>query len=284
MESQLIYILGSGRSGTTLLDIFLGNENGHFSAGELNRYFEREGVPHGIENRPEISEFWKNIKKELQSEGVNLSQLKVISRKLEYHSAIINWFFISKSEKESYKRANELLFEAIKQKSGNKIIIDSSKYPMRLYSLIKVTNIPISVIYLKKNPFKVIKSFAKKEIEQPSKNWFAANIYLVIVHLMCSWVLTRIKSKANFCVIKFNDFIDDPNMIIANIEDELQINLRHIRSRINNNEPLQVGTLFDGNRIRLKDEIHIRKPDIQPPLRKSLKNKFVLTLHKFWWK
>ena len=44
--SNIIYIIGSGRSGTTLLDILLGNGNNIFSAGELNRFTKRNGIPH----------------------------------------------------------------------------------------------------------------------------------------------------------------------------------------------------------------------------------------------
>ena len=42
---KIVYIMGAGRSGTTLLDIMLGNNPGIFSAGELNRFPVRDGIP-----------------------------------------------------------------------------------------------------------------------------------------------------------------------------------------------------------------------------------------------
>ena len=44
-NKTLIYIIGAGRSGTTLLDIVLGNNENTISLGEINRYYKRNGIP-----------------------------------------------------------------------------------------------------------------------------------------------------------------------------------------------------------------------------------------------
>ncbi len=57
---KIIYIIGAGRSGTTLLDIILGNEDSFFSSGELNRYLKREGIPHCARDK-HVSLFWEEV-------------------------------------------------------------------------------------------------------------------------------------------------------------------------------------------------------------------------------
>lgn len=39
MSKTLINILGAGRSGTTMLDLMLGNDNNSFSLGEVHAWF-----------------------------------------------------------------------------------------------------------------------------------------------------------------------------------------------------------------------------------------------------
>ena len=46
---KVIYILGAGRSGSTLLDIILGNNGGVLSCGELRKFEELSGRPRGVD-------------------------------------------------------------------------------------------------------------------------------------------------------------------------------------------------------------------------------------------
>ena len=42
---DLIYVLGAGRSGTTLLDVVLGSAAGAFSCGEIRKFLQLDGRP-----------------------------------------------------------------------------------------------------------------------------------------------------------------------------------------------------------------------------------------------
>ena len=63
--NKLIYIIGSGRSGTTLLDILLGNAKDSFSAGELNRFTTRNGIPPKRDESSLENKFWRNVREKL---------------------------------------------------------------------------------------------------------------------------------------------------------------------------------------------------------------------------
>ena len=75
METKIIYILGSGRSGTTLLDILLGNEPSFFSAGELNRIPKLDFHPHDPRDEL-VLKFWEEVKKMLVIIPMNIAIFK----------------------------------------------------------------------------------------------------------------------------------------------------------------------------------------------------------------
>ena len=90
-RKKVIYIMGVGRSGSTILDILLGNGEDILSGGEINRYVVRQGIPTywcHIENSPTFL-FWKNIGTRLRDkfpEGLEFTQLNQLSQKYEYHT------------------------------------------------------------------------------------------------------------------------------------------------------------------------------------------------------
>ncbi len=44
---KIIYIMGAGRSGSTILDILLGNGEDILSCGKLRWYVAKQGIPSG---------------------------------------------------------------------------------------------------------------------------------------------------------------------------------------------------------------------------------------------
>ena len=70
-NKTVIYILGAGRSGTTLLDIVLGNQDGIFSCGELNRYAKQDGFPTLAQEEKQV--FWRKIREKILQKNKNKS-------------------------------------------------------------------------------------------------------------------------------------------------------------------------------------------------------------------
>ena len=136
--------MGSGRSGTTLLDIILGNEDSFFSAGELNRIPKLDFHPH--DPRDEfVIKFWNQIKDSL----TNYEREFPYFKKLDYHYGFL-YRFLNKKIFDKYVSYNNELFTSISKVSEKKYIIDSSKYPFRALWLQKIFNKNIYFIYLKK--------------------------------------------------------------------------------------------------------------------------------------
>ena len=163
---NIIYIIGAGRSGTTLLDIILGNGENLFSAGELNRFTKRNGIPHDARDH-EASAFWSSVKAKVQAAGFkNIYSLYNTCKPFEYHSGALSilLFNISPRNYSQYKTLQESIFRAISEQplASEKIIVDSSKYPLRALFLSRIFKEDISYIYLRRDPVSVVESFQKK--------------------------------------------------------------------------------------------------------------------------
>nr|MDA3930844.1 hypothetical protein [Prolixibacteraceae bacterium] len=61
MIHKIIYILGTGRTGTTLLGIALNNNPQIFDAGEILKFIKLHGQPHGFSKNSDNYRFWANV-------------------------------------------------------------------------------------------------------------------------------------------------------------------------------------------------------------------------------
>jgi len=256
-KKKIIYILGSGRSGTTLLDAILGNQGGILSCGELNRYADHDGVPPlGSEA---TQKFWSKIKQDmlLKNQTDSISWYSNLVNNYEYHTGfLLSLLYKNKKKYKIYSRFIVNLYDSIFQSVGEKYIVDSSKHPGRLYH-INNNNLDVKVIYIVRKYSDVISSFQKKNIEQPFKNRFAATIYYFAINYLCKFTLYLCRKRIRFVKVKFEDLINNPNLVFSQISDNLDIDLKELM----NKENFSVGNLFDGNRIRLQNNLKITKID-----------------------
>jgi hypothetical protein len=266
-KKRIIYIIGAGRSGTTLLDIILGNQEQIFSAGELNRFTFRRGVPTEFAEDSERYLFWKKIKDTL-SEKYDLAEYDELQHSFEHHRGTVNRLLgrLHKNEYQRYqqfvKDYYDLLFNSIEEPT----LVDSSKYPGRALTLSEtLPDYDIVYIYLRRDPVGVVHSFAKKDVCHPSKEWIPANLYYFAINNLCRRVLS-ILSKNHKCVsIRYEDLRAAPLETLAKIEKTVDIDLSTAKSKINSDAELDVGNLFEGNRIRIPYKIKLMRGEVSYP-------------------
>ena len=257
-EKSLIYIIGAGRSGTTLLDILLGNANNTISIGELNRFFKRDGIPPKRKENSPTALFWREIRDRFDAENPNedYTKLAKIFRRNEYHSTAFKAFF--KVNDANYKRYLNASYKAVFSKVDEEVLIESSKYPLRALNLsnhLSFSGVKIKYLYVKKDPVKVVESFKQANVEQPPKNFISANVYYFLVNVLCTIVFRALKRNHRCHKIKLETLLNEPIKTLSDIEAALDIDLGEAKRKVENNQPLDTGFLFDGNRIRLKESL-----------------------------
>ena len=262
MTKKLIYIVGTGRSGTTLLDIMLGNIDDAISLGEINRFYRRNGIPPKRKRDSEVYTFWSKIRLRLNhNEATNYKKLEELFYNNEYHSAFIK--SVLNLSNNSYKKELFNLYEQIHVCTKESILIESSKYPSRALNLLNIDlkeKYDICYLYVKKDPVSVVASFQKKNLEQPSKGFLNSNLYYLLVNILCSFSIIILKLRGRkTCTIKYEDFVNYPLQNLELIQKELDISATKLIDKIETEEPLNTGFLFDGNRIRLDKTIVLKK-------------------------
>lgn len=262
-KKKIIYIIGLGRSGTTLLDIILGNSKNNFSCGELNRYPYEEGRPYQYpEDYPQYS-FWMDLKEKFEKKH-SVAEYKNVSglyRQFEYHVGFfLNYFnLISKKKFIKYLSFVEDVYDNIFENISQSVLIDSSKYSSRAISLSRSEKYEVVYIYIKRNPVNVINSFAKTDVEQNSKSWFQANVYYFIGSMLCELAFRKLNRTHKCVKINFEDLVNRPALTLTKVATHTEIDLSESIKIVENKLPLNVGMIYYGNRVRLKKNIILKE-------------------------
>jgi len=283
---NIIYILGTGRTGTTLLGIALSNNAHIFDTGEILKFVKLKGLPHGFNERSDSYKFWQRIYRQLGLKIKINETLENTIHQREYHKYFIkNLFFNRNNERnnERYKDYINNFFDVLEDEIDESIVIDSSKYPGRAMALEKnlSANHNAYYVYIKRNPISVARSFAKKDVEQPSKSFLASNLYYFIVNLFCNIFLITINKEKKISV-KYEDFIAKPEEVLNKIQMKFKLDLSNSIELIKNNEELKTGYIFEGNRIRLNESVVLRKNSskINP---KGMKDFITMIMNGLWY-
>lgn len=202
---KILYFVGRGRSGSTLMGQVLGLQPGVVNTGELKNFREYH--------------LTMDRKQRICADGQVLNThpfwLKVRTALKENSSE--EFPDLKASNQEIFNRNNEAIFQAIRESSGAEIIVDISKKYDRLQQLLRWKNISIFVIHLVRDPRAYVYSTTKrtkKPIERwlgiPRKifDWNFKNIYL--------WIYISLKSK-NHMTVRYEDFCREPEHTISQI-------------------------------------------------------------------
>lgn len=169
---KLIYILGLGHSGSTLLDLILGMHNQIESLGEIN-YFNKYisgNLNCSCGKRINECDYWVKIlniylNKMKEYEIKDIHDLTPISG-LSVFSKISRMFFLKKAfnskQLEEFGLKNYILFQSILENRKKNIILDSSKNSGRLVFLKETNLFSIKVIYLFREGQATLESLKRK--------------------------------------------------------------------------------------------------------------------------
>lgn len=238
---KVIYVMGAGRTGSTILGVALGNCEGVFYAGELDAWLRRDGVPNfGGEER---ERFWSGIRAEVSDSAADLGEQPW--ELIEHSSSVLRpraWT-ARRRLRDRYQRAVEDLYLGIAGACGSGCIVDTSHYPLRARELQSLPGIELHIVYLTRSPEDVVRSFGRSDVDQPSKPELAANIYLHVTNLLSLLVFLR-QPRERRLRVRYEDFQDDPLGILAAL-----LRQTGTRSPEPNLQKLRTGIPFQGNRL-----------------------------------
>ena len=251
-KRKIVYVLGAGRSGTTITGIVLGATKNFFHCGEINKFYDYNGIPKGNYQNKEVYNFYKKIYEDCAYKNTKLTN------KVEYHSSFFLVYFnlFKKKTIGKYKLLQEQLFESLEKNNDYDCLIDSSKFPGRLLALHKFLKLDITVVYIVRNPISYLRTVQKKGVEQPSQSFIKSLLYYFIINSLSVLAFKKINGKK--LKIRFEDLIEDPIKTINIIEKHTGLSFHESKELIKNNLSIATGNVFEGNRIRHKKTIKFK--------------------------
>lgn len=245
----MIYVMGAGRSGSTILGVALGNCTGVFYAGELDAWLRRSGVPNfGGSQR---ARFWESVRAEVDGASLFGDQAW---RCLEQSPALfrVHRRFFALQLRRRYQGIAEDLYRTIAREAGADHIVDTSHYPLRAREMQRLGGVDLYIVYLVRDPQSVVASFNCRDVDQPSKSTVAANAYLWLTHLLSVWVFLR-QPRDRRLFLRYEDLLADPKGVLHRILEGIDVSASPPEATT-----LRTGIPFQGNRLLRSPEITLK--------------------------
>lgn len=177
-EKEIYYIMGTGRSGSTILDMLLSNQPDVVGCGEITHLFDVDTLQDRCACGAEVRRcpVWHDVVNDLSDN--ECAEINRLIRRTEAHG---RFFTIaarlpgSDGGRRYYKIQTRLFGTLFNQ--GFKAVVDSSKYASRALLLRRIFGERLKVICLTRSPEGLLAAFAKQDMEQPPKSTWSTLLY-----------------------------------------------------------------------------------------------------------
>lgn len=251
---KVIYLAGSGRSGSTILGSVLGEIPGHFSVGELRFVWDRNvqndrvcgcGAP--FSQCP----VWRSVMNKAfgdrppDTRGVIALREAAMPLRLApvvHLDQTRRWATVKYA---AYLDILERLYSAVAEVTGARVIIDSSKYSSYGYLLSLIDSLDTRIVHLVRDPRAVAYSWTRKKMETTTSGVTAPMGRVNPARTAVDWALwsalAEQYSRADAhppLRVRYEDFVRQPRDAVASV-------LRHAGE---NRAPLD---FMDGSQAQL---------------------------------
>jgi hypothetical protein len=257
---KVLYVMGSGHSGSTILGVALGNCEGVFYAGELDTWLLRGGVP--ALGGSERVHFWDRVRAGVSSaEGMFGDEAK---RHLERSLAAfrVHRWPRRRRLRSRYARFNAELYRAIAGAANATLIVDSSHFPLRARELQRLRDIDLYLLFLVRDPQGVVASFnlhvGRHDPLRRLARVLETNADLWMTHLLSTFVFLR-QPRARRMLVRHEEFLADPEGAMGAILERVGCAAQPPEL-----SALRTGFPFFGNRLLKTDVVSLKRRTVRP--------------------
>lgn len=174
---KIVYVVGSGRSGSTVLDRMLGTIDDVVSMNEIYQFFHD-----GVENNDKCTcgerfrqcSFWRSVCEKVSNNKERMVYLAGLHDRFD-HTKVLPQIALRRSLGTSIPGLSEYLawlktlYTSIASLSQTNILVDSSKVPSRLYYLSLIPEFDVHAIHLVRDVRAVVNSWSRTR-HNPAKD------------------------------------------------------------------------------------------------------------------
>ncbi len=257
--------MGLGRSGSTLLDVFLGNHPGMRSIGQFADFVRTAWIHSTTCSCGQLvtdCPFWSEVRERWHRYLDDHSEQEYEHLR-EFHERMSRGPFsipasrLSTKDFKLYIASTAALYRSAFEACEGKILVDSSKMPLRAFHLSRIPEFDLRIIHMLRDGRAVAYSWNKparrnaRDVSRTAIDWMATN-------LASEWVLRN--TDAPSLRLRYEDFVDDPVKALRSIGALVDEDMDTVISRLTEDAPMHVTHVASGNQLRFQGQIRL-KPD-----------------------
>lgn len=277
---RVIYIMGAGRSGSTLLDTVLASHPDVVGVGELTNLHSAGWTANEVCACGQLGtecHFWGRVRSGWQRRCPDATVEGYVALQKQFE--FFHWFGVRNvlrmmrqqvsqtNDFRAYLRQTEALYQAIAEASGKSIVVDSSKSPVRGALLAHLKSVDLRLIHLVRDARAVAWS-RKKSLDankqagvqtaiKPRPVWYSVGYWAFVNVLSMIVCLLRWNGSLR---MRYEDFVSSPKPQMDRVSRVVELDYSSAVQALLNGDSIKVEHPIAGNRMRMKGSITL-KPD-----------------------
>jgi hypothetical protein len=265
---RVAYIMGFGRSGSTVLDAVLGYHPAVCGVGELSNLVSYGWLNGGVCScgaRGDVCGFWTGVRQEWSGRIGDQQVLEYPSLQRTFESQG-SWPRLAREGVRrsrafgAYAASTRELFNSIRAVSGRPVVVDSSKSPMRAHALALTGTLDLRVIHLVRDARAVAwslrKAYRKDERAGIQKDFhprpaLRTALLWLLVNMQAMWVNRRLCGGAALAV-RYEDLATKPRAVLKELGAMLEIDLDELGAAVEQRAQITFAHSIAGNRLRMR--------------------------------
>jgi hypothetical protein len=236
---KLIAIVGTDRSGSTLLDKIIASNPGIFSVGEVHRFinYYTDNYPCACGKEFYECSFWHNVLNRLKQTSFEPKLVAILGWRWQVKILLERVLTPSSRPRPrhfKYTKANALLYQAILAQTKAEYLVDSCKDIIRLYLLHLSGLFDICPIYISRSVNDYVVSTRTPQMKlDPSRKTGPRKAVLRWMYRNAQTRLMVRSISTDYLQISYNRLAIDPAGVIDLISDKLGFPMRYDPELIN---------------------------------------------------
>lgn len=276
-DTTVLYIAGAGRSGSTLLEMILGNIDGFFSVGECRHIWEyasrntmRCGCGKGLWN----CEFWHAVlgAHSRSKCRMSLETLDTLAKQWDRtrHLPKLRLCDGRNARLQALVDATAMLYREIAGRCGAQILVDASKTPSHLWILQKIPELEIRVLHLVRDVRAVAHAWRQRRKQEygAAGDQYRRMPRRSLLRSTAGWMVENAAAErlgtqaAGYTRMRYEDFTEAPRKVLTAALDDLGLDDPDLSFVNREGMTLQPTHSVGGNPVRFIDrEFAIARDD-----------------------